>query len=741
MVNFSTNNKVAPAPARQSSRDVHKEATNLVYQTRKGLLPENQYSSSFKNTKTQAMLFEERSRQMNPRAESRAEKYTEIAAVEGSPELSGVEDQARLLEIKAKYRRKSKWVLNPRSKFFRTWDMNTAVLLVYTAVVTPFEVGFLTTKLDGLFYFNRLVDLCFFMDLCFNLCMPFQENLAGSTVEVVDIRRIAARYMFRPPYWFFIDLISILPFDILTVTGDGATENLKVVRVIRLLRLAKLARILRAGRMFQRLESSIPVNYSVVSLCKFVVVTMFLAHWMACAWGLILDLQGDRALNLDEVTEDTPRTWVDNYSFIDENSSVTALYLASLYWSLATLSTVGYGDVVPVTDYERAFCICCTILGATVYAYTVGAVCSILAAMDISATAFYQAMDQLNAFISAENLDGELAIRLRMYFRFKYTQGGNDNVNDLLDNLSPALKQEVSVKLHAKWIHKVPFFENASDEFVTVVSSKLYSMHYPSLETIIKLNEAAENLYIVRKGIVVCKGVVLTSGTALGVDIIYNDFHRPYTAVCFSNCTVLILRKCDLQDVLDYFPLTAHQLRLAASRMMFRDTVLAYVRAVKATLLSNDQMSSVSSRQIDTLFSTDMLPLVYKHRLQIILQEDPDEMDRLNQATVKIQRQARAGIMRRRRRKILQSMPPDMVSSKKAGIKLLIRLELVNYIDLFKKEEILDIHDMAQLTPDSIARVTTLPLGKALLVVNEAKEAVIIRDTDIMRRAVEVLKV
>ena len=37
----------------------------------------------------------------------------------------------------------------------------TLVLLLWTATVTPFEVGFLTTSVNGLFWINRVIDLCF----------------------------------------------------------------------------------------------------------------------------------------------------------------------------------------------------------------------------------------------------------------------------------------------------------------------------------------------------------------------------------------------------------------------------------------------------------------------------------------------------------------------------------------------------------------------------------------------------
>ena len=54
------------------------------------------------------------------------------------------------------------WV--PRSSpWMKNWDLLMAMLLLFTASVTPFEVAFLETEVNFLFFLNRLVDLLFFL--------------------------------------------------------------------------------------------------------------------------------------------------------------------------------------------------------------------------------------------------------------------------------------------------------------------------------------------------------------------------------------------------------------------------------------------------------------------------------------------------------------------------------------------------------------------------------------------------
>ena len=47
----------------------------------------------------------------------------------------------------------------------------------------------------------------------------------------------------------------------------------------------------------------------------------------------------------------------------------------------------------PQTTLERAYAICCMIVGASIYAYMVGAVCGIVASMDPDNREFYGNMD------------------------------------------------------------------------------------------------------------------------------------------------------------------------------------------------------------------------------------------------------------------------------------------------------------------------------------------------------------
>merc|ERR1711907_228479 len=96
-------------------------------------------------------------------------------------------------------------------------------------------------------------------------------------------------------------------------------NKVKALRVIRLLRLFKLLRILRAGRMFDRWESAIAINYGMVSLANFLFLTVIVAHWMACAWHMV-----------KIVEDDVDANWVLGYLGADHGLGHFEVYIVSL---------------------------------------------------------------------------------------------------------------------------------------------------------------------------------------------------------------------------------------------------------------------------------------------------------------------------------------------------------------------------------------------------------------------------
>ena len=93
-------------------------------------------------------------------------------------------------------------VLNPNSDFRRQWDMTGFLMLIFVALVTPFEIAFVGgDRLDALKLVNWVVNLYFLFDLFLNFNTGYFNYKDGLWVTRRD--SIAAQYMkswcARPP--------------------------------------------------------------------------------------------------------------------------------------------------------------------------------------------------------------------------------------------------------------------------------------------------------------------------------------------------------------------------------------------------------------------------------------------------------------------------------------------------------------------------------------------------------------
>ena len=143
--------------------------------------------------------------------------------------------------------------------------------------------------------------------------------------------------------WAIIDMLSILPG--FTMLGKG----FKILRITRLLRILRLFK-------FIRYSDKIQVLGRVVRKEKGVLLTVLgIAIFYVFLTALIMF---NAEPHINPVTG--------NVTFED--------FFDALYWATVTLTTVGYGDMIPVTDIGRLVSMLSSLFGVAVIALPSGVI-------------------------------------------------------------------------------------------------------------------------------------------------------------------------------------------------------------------------------------------------------------------------------------------------------------------------------------------------------------------------------
>ena len=77
---------------------------------------------------------------------------------------------------------------------------------------------------------------------------------------------------------------------------------------------------------------------------------------------------------------------------------------------------ISYAEIVPLDTFERSFALFFMLVGGTLYAYMIGAICGLVSMADPATQEFQNNSDLLNEYIRENSIRGEDKLRLREFF-------------------------------------------------------------------------------------------------------------------------------------------------------------------------------------------------------------------------------------------------------------------------------------------------------------------------------------
>ena len=209
-----------------------------------------------------------------------------------------------------------------------------------------------------------------------------------------------------------------------------------------------------------------------------------------------------------------------------------------MHWSVMTITSIGYGDIVPMRYEEYLACATCQIIAGIVWAYVIGSVCSILSNGIEIEEAFEASTDLLNDVMKNANVPKRIGQVFLKYLREAKKHKASCQFRGLAKGFSPQLKGYLMIHMSERWITNMSYFKNAPHECIMEAVQAFQSLFFAQRET---LTSVLHCLGIVQKDMLFYGLNMKTNGFVFQTDMIVANLapHGVRRIICLTYCQIL----------------------------------------------------------------------------------------------------------------------------------------------------------------------------------------------------------
>ncbi|KAG9266417.1 potassium voltage-gated channel subfamily H member 1-like [Astyanax mexicanus] len=457
--------------------------------------------------------------------------------------------------------------------FKTTWDWVILILTFYTAIMVPYNVSF-KTKQNNVTWLvvDSIVDVIFLVDIVLN----FHTTFVGPAGEVIsDPKLIRMNYV---KTWFVIDLLSCLPYDVINAfenVDEGISSLFSSLKVVRLLRL---------GRVARKLDHYI--EYGAAVLVLLVCVFGLAAHWLACIWYSIGDYE--------VIDEGSNRVRTDSWLYLlgeavgtpyrfnasgtgrwEGGPSKDSVYITSLYFTMTSLTSIGFGNIAPTTDGEKIFAVAMMMIGSLLYATIFGNVTTIFQQMYANTNRYHEMLNSVRDFLKLYQVPKGLSERVMDYIVSTWSMSRGIDTDKVLQICPKDMRADICVHLNRKVFKEHPAFRLASDGCLRALAMEFQTVHSAPGDLIYHAGESVDSLcFVVSGSLEVIQDdevvAILGKGDVFG-DVFWKEVNLAQACAnvrALTYCDLHIIKRDALQKVLEFYT--------AFSNHFARNLVLTY---------------------------------------------------------------------------------------------------------------------------------------------------------------------
>lgn len=430
--------------------------------------------------------------------------------------------------------------IRDNSGFRITWDFFLLILIFISCILIPYQLVFLHQVSWTSSMVVYLIDIVFLVDMRLNFKTSYRSH--GS--EVFDSKKVSDHYLRTS---FVRDLVSSFPFDAILLLIDSDLMLFQVP-IVLLFRLPRLLRVIQLFQILKRWELQAWSNTGYLRIIKFIATILLVIHWVACIWFFSAYVSG--------FPDDS---WAASSEVVEEHHSFQ--YTRSLYFTITTMTTVGYGDITPQRPSEYVIAMIIMLLGASMYAFIIGNVASLFSNLDSEKVQYRNRMEAISQYLQYRKVPESLNTKVRSYYEYMWTRRRGIDEKQMLIDLPGPLRLEVLLHLTKELLDNVPLFKYCTPPLRNRLLDSLVPNTYPPQVFVAQEGEKGQELFFISKGKleVVSEDstqnhVILEEGEYFGEISFFMKENRTASVRTLTYCEVFKLDGQDFNQIKKEFP-------------------------------------------------------------------------------------------------------------------------------------------------------------------------------------------
>ena len=370
-------------------------------------------------------------------------------------------------------------VIREYSRFRFWWDVGILVLIFVSCTIIPYQLAFTHEPSLRSSLWIYLIDLFFLLDIALNFRTTFQRE--GATV--FDLPEIRKKYL---KGFFAFHLLAALPIDLffLLAGSEWMFFQTSIVLLFRLPRLLRVFHLLAILKRWEWLNWTNPVYLRIIRFLSLILLTV---HWISCGWFFIGYADGF-----------PPDSWMVAAGITE--APIFDQYIRSLYWTITTMTTVGYGDITPGRTIEYVMAMIVMALGASTYAFIIGSVASLFSNIDAAKAAYWNRVEAISSYLNHREVPTGLSEKVRNYYDYIWAKRRGLQEGALFTDLPGPLRLEVMLHLTRDLLDKVPLFKYCAPVLRDALLEALHPQTYAPDGLVVKEGEIGSQLFFISSG-------------------------------------------------------------------------------------------------------------------------------------------------------------------------------------------------------------------------------------------------